>query len=199
MKTVPGITDLAVFEYGRSADRRHRDRPRTRRPLRPCAGRHQLDDPGRDRRAGRRQCLRVRQRPQFPDRRPLAPQYRQSLDAIRHITIGAPNPSGSGVVPIPLTDVAKVSLVSGPSFIYRENQERYVPIKFSVRDRDLGGAVLEAQRKVAEQVALPPGSPSRMGRRVRRTAGGDRPARGRGAAQPRAHLHAAVFEFRFDD
>jgi cobalt-zinc-cadmium resistance protein CzcA len=51
-----------------------------------------------------------------------------------------------------------VSLVSGPSFIYRENQERYVPIKFSVRDRDLGGAVLEAQRKVAEQVALPPGS-----------------------------------------
>src|SRR5207244_8818596 len=32
------------------------------------------------------------------------------------------------------------------------------PIKFSVRDRDLGGAVLEAQRKVADQVALPPGS-----------------------------------------
>jgi len=88
----------------------------------------------------------------------LAPQYRQNLDAIRHITVGATSPSGSGVVPIPLTDVAKVSLVSGPSFIYRENQERYVPIKFSVRDRDLGGAVLEAQRKVAEQVALPPGS-----------------------------------------
>ena len=53
--------------------------------------------------------------------------------------------------------MAKVSLVSGPSFIYREGQERYIPIKFSVRDRDLGGAVLEAQRKVAEQVALPPG------------------------------------------
>ena len=56
------------------------------------------------------------------------------------------------------TDVAKVSLVSGPSFIYRENQERYIPIKFSVRGRDLGGAVLEAQRKVAEQVPLPAGS-----------------------------------------
>jgi cobalt-zinc-cadmium resistance protein CzcA len=87
----------------------------------------------------------------------LAPQYRQSLDAIRHITVGATNPSG-GVVPIPLTDVAKVNLVSGPSFIYRESQERYVPIKFSVRDRDLGSAVLDAQHKVAEQVALPPGS-----------------------------------------
>jgi len=87
----------------------------------------------------------------------LAPQYRQSLDAIRHITVGATNPSG-GVVPIPLTDVAKVNLASGPSFIYRESQERYVPIKFSVRDRDLGSAVLDAQHKVAEQVALPPGS-----------------------------------------
>ena len=47
----------------------------------------------------------------------LAPEYRKSLDAIRHIVIGAPNPNGSGVVPIPLTDVAKVSLTSGASFI----------------------------------------------------------------------------------
>jgi cobalt-zinc-cadmium resistance protein CzcA len=87
----------------------------------------------------------------------LAPNYRQSLDAIRRITIGAPNPSGSGVVPIPLTDVANVRLVSGASFIYRENQERYIPIKFSVRGRDLGGAVLEAQQKIGQQVQLPAG------------------------------------------
>jgi cobalt-zinc-cadmium resistance protein CzcA len=58
---------------------------------------------------------------------------------------------------VSLSDVAKVELVSGASFIYRENQQRYLPIKFSVRGRDLGGAVLEAQRKVAEQVALPGG------------------------------------------
>jgi cobalt-zinc-cadmium resistance protein CzcA len=87
----------------------------------------------------------------------LAPSYRQSLDAIRRITIGAPNPSGSGIVPIPLTDVATVQLVSGASFIYRENQERYIPIKFSVRGRDLGSAVLEAQQKIAQQVQLPAG------------------------------------------
>ena len=87
----------------------------------------------------------------------LAPNYRQSLDAIRRITIGAPNPSGSGVVPIPLTDVATVRLVSGASFIYRENQERYIPIKFGVRARDLGGAVLEAQQRIAQQVQLPAG------------------------------------------
>jgi len=87
----------------------------------------------------------------------LAPEYRQSLDAIRRITVGAPNPSGNGVVPIPLSDVASVKLVSGASFIYREGQERYIPIKFSVRGRDLGTVVLEAQKKVAEQVLLPGG------------------------------------------
>src|SRR5258708_2682104 len=87
----------------------------------------------------------------------LAPEYRQSLDAIQRITVGAQNPNGSGIVQIPLSDVAKASLVSGASFIYRENQQRYLPIKFSVRGRDLGGAVLEAQQKVAEQVKLPGG------------------------------------------
>jgi heavy metal efflux system protein len=61
------------------------------------------------------------------------------------------------VVPIPLTDVADVKLVSGASFIYRENQQRYIPIKFSVRGRDLGSAVSEAQQKIAKEVSLPAG------------------------------------------
>ncbi|HEV2545890.1 MAG TPA: CusA/CzcA family heavy metal efflux RND transporter [Stellaceae bacterium] len=87
----------------------------------------------------------------------LAPEYRQSLEAIRRITIGAQNPGGNGVVQIPLNDVAKVELVSGAAFIYREQQQRYIPIKFGVRGRDLGSAVLEAQEKVAEHVALPGG------------------------------------------
>jgi heavy metal efflux system protein len=87
----------------------------------------------------------------------LAPPYRQSLDTIRRIPVGAPNPSASGPVPIPLADVADVTLTSGASFIYREQQQRYIPIKFSVRDRDLGGAVLEAQQKVAKNVTLPGG------------------------------------------
>ena len=61
------------------------------------------------------------------------------------------------MIQIPLSDVATVSLVSGASFIYREQGQRYIPIKFSVRDRDLGSAVLEAQQKVAQQVQLPGG------------------------------------------
>ncbi|HEY5412364.1 MAG TPA: efflux RND transporter permease subunit, partial [Caulobacteraceae bacterium] len=83
--------------------------------------------------------------------------YRRSLEAIRGITIGAKGPGGNGVAPIPLSDVADVKLVSGAAFIYRENQERYIPIKFSVRGRDLGGAVLDAQRRVAKAAPLPSG------------------------------------------
>ncbi len=88
----------------------------------------------------------------------LAPEYRESLKAMRHIPIVAANPSGTGTITIPLSDVARVTLVPSYSFIYRENQERYIPIKFSVRGRDLGSAVLEAQRKVADQIKLPAGS-----------------------------------------
>jgi cobalt-zinc-cadmium resistance protein CzcA len=92
----------------------------------------------------------------FPMMVRLAAPFRQNLDAIRHIPISAPASTG-GVIQIPLEDVAEVRLVSGAAFIYREQQQRYVPIKFSVRGRDLGGAVLEAQRAVDLNVPLPGG------------------------------------------
>ncbi len=87
----------------------------------------------------------------------LASAQRDSLEAIRRITIGAPSPTGTGNIQVPLDEVAKVRLTSGASFIYREHQERYVPIKFSVRDRDLGGAVGEAQWRIRHNVKLPDG------------------------------------------
>lgn len=87
----------------------------------------------------------------------LQPEQRDSLEAIRRITIAAPAPDGQGTIPVPLGEVAKVKLTSGASFIYREHQERYVPIKFSVRDRDLGGAIGEAQERIAKNVVLPAG------------------------------------------
>jgi cobalt-zinc-cadmium resistance protein CzcA len=156
MATVPGITDLAVLtSLGQPTVRIDIDRARAARyglatgdvnaTIQAAIGGQaagNLYEDGSDR--------------NFPIIVRLAPSYRQSLDAIRHIQIGAPNPNG-GVVPIPLTDVAKVQLVSGASFIYREAQERYIPVKFSVRGRDLGTAVLEAQQKVADQVLIPGG------------------------------------------
>ncbi|PRC91956.1 efflux RND transporter permease subunit [Solimicrobium silvestre] len=157
MATVPGIADLSVFNaLGQPTVKIDIDRVRAARyGLQPgdinatvqaaiggqAAG--NLYEEGSDR--------------NFPIVVRLASQYRQNLDSIGRITIGAQNPNGSGVVQIPLSDVASVNLVSGASFIYREGQERYIPIKFSVRGRDLGGAVQEAQRKVAEQVKLPGG------------------------------------------
>ena len=86
----------------------------------------------------------------------LAPRYRENLEAIRRIPIGAPGDNGS-VTQVPLAEVATVELVSGAFYIYREKQERYVPVKFSVRGRDLGSAILEAQQRVAEKVKIPGG------------------------------------------
>ena len=87
----------------------------------------------------------------------LAAPYRQSLEAIRRIPIAAQNAAAGATVEVALADVADVHLVSGASFIYREQQQRYVPIKFSVRGRDLGTAVLEAQRRVNSEVLIPGG------------------------------------------
>lgn len=156
MGTVPGIADLAVLNsLGQPTVQIEIDRARAARyGLAPgdinstitaavggqAAG--NLYEDGSDR--------------NFPIMVRLAPKYRESLAAIGRITIGASNPSG-GIVPVPLTDVAEVKLVSGASFIYRENQQRYIPVKFSVRGRDLGGAVLEAQQKIAQEVKLPSG------------------------------------------
>ncbi len=92
----------------------------------------------------------------FPMLVRLAPRYRENIEALKHIAIGAPGPNGS-VVQVPLAEVANVGLTTGAFYIYREQQERYIPVKFSVRGRDLGGAVLEAQQKVEQEVKLPSG------------------------------------------
>ncbi len=82
----------------------------------------------------------------------LASEYRSDMEAIRRIPVSTP----SGVA-VMLSDVADISMSPGASYIYRENARRYIPIKFSVRDRDLGGTVSEAQARVQEKVPLPPG------------------------------------------
>ena len=56
-----------------------------------------------------------------------------------------------------LSELADISLDTGASFIYRERSQRYIPIKFSVRGRDLGSTVAEAQERVAKAVKLPNG------------------------------------------
>ncbi|GEJ58723.1 efflux RND transporter permease subunit [Anaeromyxobacter diazotrophicus] len=79
--------------------------------------------------------------------------YRSSLGAIR--AIGVATPDGGQV---PLGQLAQVSEESGPSVIYREDGSRYSPVKFSIRGRDLGSTVDEAQRQIADHVRLPAGA-----------------------------------------
>jgi len=157
VQTVQGVTDLSVFtSLGQPTVKIDIDREAAARyglatgdintTIQAAIGGQaagNLYEPGSDR--------------NFPMIVRLAPEYRKSLAAVGRITIGAQNPNGNGIVQIPLGDVANVSLVSGASFIYREQQQRYIPIKFSVRGRDLGSAVLEAQHKVDEQVKMPGG------------------------------------------
>jgi heavy metal efflux system protein len=80
------------------------------------------------------------------------PSYRDTKDAIENIRLLSP--SGERVS---LAQLCKISESDGGSEIYREGNQRYVAIKYSVRGRDLGGAVEEAMKKINDGVKLPPG------------------------------------------
>jgi heavy metal efflux system protein len=86
----------------------------------------------------------------------VAPQYRDSIEKIGDVKIGYQTPSGSTAY-IPLRELADISLDTGASYIYHERAQRYIPIKFSVRGRDLGGTVGEAQQRIAQNIHLPTG------------------------------------------
>jgi cobalt-zinc-cadmium resistance protein CzcA len=86
----------------------------------------------------------------------LPPEYRSSLEAVGNVKIAVATPSGTNAY-IPLSALADITLDTGASYIYHEEGERYIPVKFSVRDRDLGGAVAEAQERIAQNVKLPSG------------------------------------------
>ena len=85
----------------------------------------------------------------------LAPEYRDSLDAVARIKVGYQTSEGNAY--IPLAQLATISLDTGASYIFRERNQRFVPIKFSVRGRDLAGAVAEGQERIARNVKLPSG------------------------------------------
>jgi len=86
----------------------------------------------------------------------LDPKYRSSIEAIRTVKVAYQTPSGTNGY-VPLSELANITLDTGASFIYRERSQRFIPIKFSVRGRDLGGTVAEAQERIAKTVKLPNG------------------------------------------
>jgi heavy metal efflux system protein len=58
---------------------------------------------------------------------------------------------------IPLKEIATIKKITGPAFIYRDNTKRFIGVKFSVRDRDLGSTISEAQNIVNKNIELPQG------------------------------------------
>src|SRR5712672_900960 len=88
----------------------------------------------------------------------LAAEYRRNIDAIRNIPVALPNNDPKQPTAyVALGELGEVRLMTGAAYIYRENNQRFVPLKYSVRDRDLGSTVAEAQRRIAEKVPMPPG------------------------------------------
>jgi cobalt-zinc-cadmium resistance protein CzcA len=84
------------------------------------------------------------------------PEYRDSIEKIRNIKVGYQTPSGANAY-IPLSELANITLDTGAAWVYHESVQRFIPVKFSVRGRDLGGTVEEAQKRIADNVKLPPG------------------------------------------
>jgi heavy metal efflux system protein len=83
----------------------------------------------------------------------MRPEFRENATEIGNLLVGTP--SGQQ---IPLSELADIREQSGASFIYRENNSRYIGVQYSIEGRDLQGAVEEGQRAIASlQKSLPPG------------------------------------------
>lgn len=79
-------------------------------------------------------------------------EYRQGVDEIKAILV--PTLGGNHIA---LSEIATVTTTTGPAFIYRDNNNRFIGVKFTVRDRDLGSTIAEARANVDEHVKLPRG------------------------------------------
>ncbi len=84
------------------------------------------------------------------------PEYRDSIEKISNIRVAYQTDGGRNAY-IPLKELATISLDTGASWIYHESMQRFIPVKFSVRGRDLASTVQEAQERIAKNVTLPSG------------------------------------------
>src|SRR5437588_2501771 len=150
MATVPGITDLAVFrETGQPNLIISIDRTR--------AGRYGLMAADINAAvqaaiggAAVTQILEGDRRFDFVVR--YKPEYRQNPEAMKNILLSTPDGNR-----VPLGQVAEIGFRDGAFMVYRENGRRYIPIKFSVRGRDLATTIQDLQRQLANKIKLPSG------------------------------------------
>jgi len=86
----------------------------------------------------------------------FAPEFRDDVEKIRNIKVAYQTSSGANAY-IPLSELATITLDTGAAWIYHESTQRFIPVKFSVRGRDLGSTAAEAQMLIARNVDLPSG------------------------------------------
>lgn len=79
-------------------------------------------------------------------------EFRKNEEDIGNLKV----PTITGIK-IPLKEIATIKKITGPAFIYRDNTQRFIGVKFSVRDRDLGSTIAEAQTNVTKNIELPVG------------------------------------------
>jgi len=82
----------------------------------------------------------------------LLPQYRETPEQIGNILVATADGQR-----VPLRELADIKLANGASFIYRQDNSRFIGVQYSVEGRDLASAVQEAQRRVAAAVPMPTG------------------------------------------
>ncbi len=82
--------------------------------------------------------------------------YRDTVQAVGNIRVAAAT-GGSTNAYVPLRELAAIKVDTGAAWIYHESNQRFIPVKFSVRERDLGSTVAEAQELIARNVKLPSG------------------------------------------
>ena len=150
MSTVPGVADLGVFRVlgqpnvNISVDREKADRyginvADVQDAIQTAVGGNPVS-----------QILINEERFDLVPR--YQPQFRSTVDQIKNIRLLAPSHER-----VSLGELCKISVSDGASMIYREANERYIAIKYSVRGRDLGSTVEEAMSKVDREVKLPQG------------------------------------------
>ena len=145
MATIPGVQDLGIFKsIGQPELRIELDRLRMARYGVSVADANDMIEMAV---GGKKVSTYYEGERRFDIRVRFSPAFRQSAIEIGRLMIPCTNGTK-----IPLRQIADIGKRTGPAFVYREGNQRFIPIKFSVRGRDLGGTIEEAQAKVNASV-----------------------------------------------
>ena len=147
METVEGVEDLGIFKsLGQPELRVELDRLKMARYGANVAEANLILEMAV---GGKKASTYYEGERKFDIRLRYSPEYRKSEKEIGKLLVPCTNGTQ-----IPLREIADIKLQTGPAFVYRESNLRFIPIKFSVRGRDLGSTIAEAQDKVRKGVKL---------------------------------------------